>query len=116
MNKIFALNLHHLSLFSCSDVNKIREGIGDKIAGFLQWTSACICGMVMGLAYGWKLALVIIAVSPLLILCGLIMAKVRSLQDLSLVYFLTDSDVSLGSTVKCFHGKHCISIGYLNYC
>jgi len=83
----FSFSLHRLSLLSCSDVNKIREGIGDKIAGFLQWTSACICGMVMGLAYGWKLALVIIAVSPLLILCGFVMTKVRSLHDLFLVYF-----------------------------
>ena len=54
----------------CSDVNKIREGIGDKVANFLQWTTAFVAGIVVGLAYGWKLALVIIAISPLLALGG----------------------------------------------
>ena len=58
------------------DVNKIREGIGDKIAGFLMWSSTCISGIIIGLVYGWKLALVTIALSPLLIVCGGVMTYV----------------------------------------
>jgi len=63
----------------CSDVNKIREGIGDKIANFLQWTSACLSGIIMGLVYGWKLALVIIAISPLLVVCAAFMTYVSTI-------------------------------------
>jgi len=59
-------------------VNKIREGIGDKIANCLQWAAAFISGLIMGLIYGWKLALVIIAVSPLLVICGGLMTWVSS--------------------------------------
>jgi len=61
-------------------VNKIREGIGDKIASFLQWTSCCICGVILGLVYGWKLALVTVAISPLLVVAGGLMTYVSTLM------------------------------------
>ena len=67
----------------CSDVNKIREGIGDKVGNFLQWTTAFVAGLILGLAYGWKLALVIIAVSPLLAICGGFMTHVSYFLGLS---------------------------------
>jgi len=60
----------------CSDVNQIREGIGDKIASLLQWSTCCISGIVIGVAHGWKLALVIVAVSPLFVIAGLFMTYV----------------------------------------
>jgi hypothetical protein len=53
-----------------SDVNKIQEGIGDKIGNFFQWFSSFVAGIIIGLVYGWKLALVILSVSPLLMACG----------------------------------------------
>jgi len=61
-----------------SDVNKIREGIGDKIANTLQYLACFISGIIMGIAYGWKLALVILAISPLLVIGGAIMTYVSS--------------------------------------
>ena len=71
----------------CSDVNKIREGIGDKVANFLQWTTAFVAGIVVGLAYGWKLALVIIALSPLLAICGAFMTYVSAVWGISAITF-----------------------------
>jgi len=65
-----------------SDVNKIREGIGDKVANCLQWTAAFVSGLIIGIAYGWKLALVIIAVSPLLVICGGFMTYVSNFYHL----------------------------------
>jgi len=62
----------------CSDVNKIKEGIGDNVGNFLQFSTTFVAGIVIGLAYGWKLALVVIAVSPLLAICGGIMTYVRA--------------------------------------
>lgn len=55
------------------DVNKVKEGIGDKIGNALQWNFCFVAGMVIGFAKGWKLALVILAVSPLLAISGGIM-------------------------------------------
>ena len=57
-------------------MDKIQEGIGDKVSNFLQWFSTFITGFVIGFVYGWKLTLVIMATSPLLVACGLIMTMV----------------------------------------
>ena len=54
----------------------MENGIGSKIGMFLQAISTMLVGFIMGFAYGWKLTLVIIAVSPLLVIAGGILAKV----------------------------------------
>uniref|UniRef100_A0A8C2FUP2 ATP-binding cassette sub-family B member 5 n=1 Tax=Cyprinus carpio TaxID=7962 RepID=A0A8C2FUP2_CYPCA len=48
------------------DVYKINEGIGDKLGMLLQNLTTFITGIIIGFAHGWKLTLVILAVSPLL--------------------------------------------------
>ena len=65
-----------MSIHFSSDVNKIQEGLGDKIGTFFQWMSAAVAGMIIGFVYGWLLTLVILAVSPLLAVCGGVMSKV----------------------------------------
>lgn len=44
---------------------------------FLQAITIVLVGFIMGFVYGWKLTLVIIAVSPLLVIAGGLMAKVN---------------------------------------
>jgi len=58
------------------DLNKVHDGIGQKIGMFLQNAAVVLTGFIMGFAYGWKLTLVIIAISPLLMIAGGFMAKV----------------------------------------
>ncbi|XP_043921481.1 ATP-dependent translocase ABCB1-like [Protopterus annectens] len=58
------------------DINKINDGIGDKIGHFFQNVSTCISGLIIGFIYGWKLTLVILATSPLMILSGVLFSKV----------------------------------------
>ena len=82
-----------MSSLLCSDVNKIREGIGDKIANFLQWTSCCIAGFILGLVYGWKLALVIVAISPLLVIAGGFMTYVSTFHGLLHMLLLIYTDL-----------------------
>uniref|UniRef100_A0A8C4XV61 ATP binding cassette subfamily B member 11 n=1 Tax=Falco tinnunculus TaxID=100819 RepID=A0A8C4XV61_FALTI len=48
------------------DVNKINEAIADQVAIFIQRLTTFVCGFLLGFVSGWKLTLVIIAVSPLL--------------------------------------------------
>ena len=62
------------------DLNKVYDGIGTKIGMFLQAITIVLVGFIMGFVYGWKLTLVIIAISPLLMIAGGIMAKVCSFQ------------------------------------
>ncbi|KAJ7379512.1 ABC transporter B member 11 [Desmophyllum pertusum] len=57
------------------DLNKVADGIGQKIGMFIMSITLVLVGFIMGFAYGWKLTLVIIAVSPLLMIAGGVMAK-----------------------------------------
>ncbi|KAM5271800.1 ATP-binding cassette sub-family B member 5 [Ctenodactylus gundi] len=49
------------------DINKISDGIGDKIALLFQNTSTFSVGLAVGLIKGWKLTLVTLSTSPLII-------------------------------------------------
>ncbi|NXU86045.1 MDR1 protein, partial [Xiphorhynchus elegans] len=60
------------------DVSKINEGIGDKVGLLVQQLTAFIAGFIVGLIRGWKLTLVILAVSPVLGLSAALWAKVLS--------------------------------------
>ncbi|XP_063180837.1 ATP-dependent translocase ABCB1 [Chroicocephalus ridibundus] len=60
------------------DVSKINEGIGDKIGLLVQAVTTFVTGFIVGLIRGWKLTLVILAVSPVLGLSAAIWAKVLS--------------------------------------
>ncbi|XP_007954825.2 ATP-dependent translocase ABCB1 [Orycteropus afer afer] len=60
------------------DVAKINEGIGDKIGIFFQSLSTFLTGFIVGFTRGWKLTLVILAISPVLGLSAAIWAKLLS--------------------------------------
>ncbi|KAM9304344.1 ATP-dependent translocase ABCB1-like [Morus bassanus] len=60
------------------DVSKISEGIGDKIGLLVQSLTSFVAGFIVGLIRGWKLTLVILAVSPVLGLSAALWAKVLS--------------------------------------
>lgn len=71
--------LHHFFLllfFLCSDVYKINEGIGDKLGMLIQSMTTFFTGIIIGFIKGWKLTLVILAVSPLLGISAAIIGKV----------------------------------------
>lgn len=58
------------------DLNKVHDGMGTKIGMFFANITTVIVGFIMGFVYGWKLTLVIIAVSPLIVIAGGIIGKV----------------------------------------
>ncbi|XP_032093915.1 ATP-dependent translocase ABCB1 isoform X1 [Thamnophis elegans] len=60
------------------DVSKINEGIGEKIGMLIQGISAFLSGFIVGFIKGWKLTLVILAVSPVLGLSAAFWAKILS--------------------------------------
>ncbi|CAF1309030.1 unnamed protein product, partial [Rotaria sordida] len=60
------------------DVNKVHDGIGDKLGLALQFLAAFIAGLILGLVKGWKLTLVILSVSPLLFLSAVIFTKITA--------------------------------------
>ncbi|XP_067869087.1 ATP-binding cassette, sub-family B (MDR/TAP), member 4 isoform X2 [Heterodontus francisci] len=58
------------------DIAKISDGIGDKIGMAVQSLASFVGGFVVGFVNGWKLALVILAVSPVLGISAGIWSKV----------------------------------------
>uniref|UniRef100_A0A8D2Q923 Uncharacterized protein n=1 Tax=Varanus komodoensis TaxID=61221 RepID=A0A8D2Q923_VARKO len=52
------------------DINTIHEGIGDKLGIIIQYSTTFVTGIIVGFVYGWKLTLVILAISPLLVASG----------------------------------------------
>jgi len=63
------------------DVLLIQEGIGEKLGNFIQFSSMFIGGFAVGFVYGWKMALVILSVTPILMVCGAFLGMVDSLPS-----------------------------------
>lgn len=80
---VLSLQLAVLSILRLifSDINKIHLGIGDKMGTFIQWMSGFFAGFAIGFAYGWKLTLVILAISPVLAGVALLMSKVGAQEE-----------------------------------
>uniref|UniRef100_A0A2I3GHL1 ATP binding cassette subfamily B member 4 n=1 Tax=Nomascus leucogenys TaxID=61853 RepID=A0A2I3GHL1_NOMLE len=60
------------------DISKISEGIGDKVGMFFQAVATFFAGFIVGFIRGWKLTLVVMAISPILGLSAAIWAKILS--------------------------------------
>ncbi|KAG9292640.1 hypothetical protein G9A89_007012 [Geosiphon pyriformis] len=60
------------------DTNLVQEGMSDKVGNIIQSLTTFFAGFIIGFIKGWKLALVLSAVMPLLALAGGAMAKALS--------------------------------------
>lgn len=58
------------------DIVLIQNAIGEKVGKFIQWTAAFVGGVVIAFIKGWKLALVLMACIPSIVIVGAILAKV----------------------------------------
>ncbi|XP_073754675.1 ATP-binding cassette sub-family B member 5 isoform X1 [Callorhinus ursinus] len=59
-----------------NDINKISDGIGEKIALLFQNISTFSIGLTIGLVKGWKLTLVTLSTSPLIIASAAIFSRI----------------------------------------
>ena len=57
-------------------MNKIQEGIGDKLGQFFQYIAQFVVGFIVGFVRGWELTLVIMSVVPLLAISAAILMGV----------------------------------------
>lgn len=58
------------------NLERIKEGTGDKVALAIQFTAQFFGGFVIAFTYDWKLTLIMMSLSPLMILTGVFLAKV----------------------------------------
>lgn len=59
-----------------SDVDKIHDGIGDKVALLIQWVATFVGGFVVAFIEDYRLTLLLLTCAPLLIVAGYFMTKV----------------------------------------
>ncbi|XP_055128818.1 phosphatidylcholine translocator ABCB4 isoform X3 [Symphalangus syndactylus] len=71
-------NTTELNTRLTDDISKISEGIGDKVGMFFQAVATFFAGFIVGFIRGWKLTLVVMAISPILGLSAAIWAKILS--------------------------------------
>ena len=63
---------------SISDIEKIHDGIGDKVALFVQWIATFFGGFIIGFVKEWRLTLLLVAFTPFLAICGAFFSVVSS--------------------------------------
>nr|QUF59436.1 ATP-binding cassette transporter Abcb1-3 [Brachionus angularis] len=61
------------------DVNKIKDGIGDKLGNAIQYVSTFLVAVIISLVKGWKLTLVILSISPLLFCSSFLFTKLTGI-------------------------------------
>lgn len=59
-----------------SDLDKLKEGIGEKLSIFIYLLMSFVISVVFSFFYGWKLTLVMMTCAPVIILCTAVVAKV----------------------------------------
>ncbi|XP_032384811.1 bile salt export pump [Etheostoma spectabile] len=93
------------------DINKINNAIADQVSIFIERISTFVFGFMVGFIGGWKLTLVVIAVSPLIgIAAGLMAMAVakltgRELKSYSKAGAVADEVLSSIRTVAAFGGE-----------
>ncbi|KAK6016682.1 ABC transporter transmembrane region, partial [Ostertagia ostertagi] len=58
------------------DLERVREGLGDKLSLFIQMVSAFVAGFGVGFAYSWSMTLVMMVVAPFIVFSASWMSKI----------------------------------------
>lgn len=64
-------------IFINSDVTKVQNGIGDKVGMLIHSLAMFIASFVIGFVYSWRLTLVLLALTPLMIITTAVTGYVR---------------------------------------
>ncbi|XP_030285446.1 bile salt export pump [Sparus aurata] len=94
------------------DINKINNAIADQVSIFIERISTFVFGFMVGFIGGWKLTLVVVAVSPLIgIAAGLMATAVARLTGRELKAYakagaVADEVLSSIRTVAAFGGEN----------
>ncbi|CAL8390729.1 bile salt export pump isoform X2 [Gadus morhua] len=93
------------------DINKINNAIADQVSIFIERISTFVFGFMVGFIGGWKLTVVVIAVSPLIgLAAGLMAMAVARLTGRELAAYakagaVADEVLSAIRTVAAFGGE-----------
>uniref|UniRef100_A0A3P9JUV8 ATP-binding cassette, sub-family B (MDR/TAP), member 11a n=1 Tax=Oryzias latipes TaxID=8090 RepID=A0A3P9JUV8_ORYLA len=87
------------------DINKISNAIADQVSIFIERISTFIFGFMVGFIGGWKLTLVVVAVSPLIGMGAVARLTGRELKAYAKAGAVADEVLSSIRTVAAFGGE-----------
>ncbi|GBL74148.1 Multidrug resistance protein 1 [Araneus ventricosus] len=93
------------------DLERIREGIGDKFSMLIQYGSTFLAGFIVGFIKGWQLTLVIMSMTPLLTLSSAFLGKMvstssaREQKKYAVAGGIAEEVLSSIRTVTMFNGQ-----------
>ncbi|KAM5156859.1 ATP-dependent translocase ABCB1-like [Mantella aurantiaca] len=94
------------------DVSKINDGTGEQLAMMFQYASTFLTGFIIGFVRGWKLTLVVLAVSPLMGLSAALWSKIlaaftnKELEAYSKAGAVAEEVLAAIRTVIAFGGQN----------
>jgi ABC-type multidrug transport system fused ATPase/permease subunit len=89
---------------SSSDLDKLREGIGEKLSIFIYLLMSFIISVVFSFFYGWKLTLVILSCAPFIIISTAGESIFEQLSN-AIVTHLSSSNYSFCKNAKLIDRK-----------
>ncbi|CAF1469736.1 unnamed protein product [Adineta steineri] len=93
------------------DLDKVKNGINEKVPGFVSLVSRSICVLIYGLIIGWKLSLVFLSVLPLIILVYkitiiiIVKYSIKEIEAYSLASSIAEETLGNIQAVTSFHGQ-----------
>ncbi|KAI6176117.1 P-glycoprotein-9 [Aphelenchoides bicaudatus] len=93
------------------DLERIQEGTGDKVALAVQYTAQFFGGFIVAFTYDWKLTLIMMSLSPLLIICGAFIAQLMAksavieAEKYAVAGGIAEESISSIRTVYAFNGQ-----------
>uniref|UniRef100_A0A336LJ59 ABC-type xenobiotic transporter n=1 Tax=Culicoides sonorensis TaxID=179676 RepID=A0A336LJ59_CULSO len=103
-NDSFAVKLNE-------DLERLKEGIGEKVVMFVYLIATFVFSIIFAFIYGWKLTLVILSCSPIIIVSTAYVAKMQTsltekeLESYSSAGSVAEEVLSAVKTVFAFSGQ-----------
>ena len=72
----------------CRDIEQMQDGFGDKMGTFVQWFATFIGGYALAFAISWKLVLVTLSLTPIMVIVVTVLGRVRLFLASSFNIFL----------------------------
>ncbi|KAJ1366072.1 Ubiquitin carboxyl-terminal hydrolase isozyme L1 [Parelaphostrongylus tenuis] len=93
------------------DLERVKEGTGDKLGLMIQYVAQFIGGLTVALTHEWKLTLIMLSLAPLMITCGAFIAKlmasaaIREAKKYAVAGGIAEEVLTSIRTVIAFNGQ-----------
>nr|AXS78254.1 multidrug resistance protein pgp-1 [Anisakis simplex] len=93
------------------NLERIKEGTGDKVALLIQFISQFFAGFIVAFVYDWRLTLIMMSLSPFMVICGAFLAKLmasataKESENYAVAGGIAEEVITSIRTVDAFNGQ-----------